>query len=144
MVRILYDLIVRIYWVSKSPRSGCCAIMGAVMHSLNVLLLFPVATILNAAAPLKPTQTPQDSDSGGQGGHHRYDEMMPLRTYAPTTHQPRPGQLRTRAVSFEDDDPAPVYSARAPTPAPQAEMSPPASQAGMSFAMAEALGSETY
>ena len=138
---MLYDLIVRIYWVSKSPRSGCCAVMGAVMHSLNVLLLFPVATILNAAQPLKPTQTPQDSNSGGPGGHHRYDEMVPLQTYAPTTHQPRPGQLGTRAVNFEDDDPAPVYSA---TPAPQAGMSSPAPQAGMSCAMAEALGSETW
>ena len=135
MVRMLYDLIVRVYWVSKAPQSGCCAIMGAVMHSLNVLLLFPVATILNAAQPLKPTQTPQDSNSGGQSGHHRYDEMVPLRTHMPTTHQPRAGQLGTRAVSFGDDDPAPVYSANAPTSA---------SQAGMSLAMTEALGSETY
>ena len=137
MLRILYDLIIRVYWVSKAPRANCCQVIGAVMHSLNVLLLFPVTTILNAAQPLKTNRTPQDSGSGSQRGH-RYDEMMtPLRTYQPTTHQPRSGQSGThqpRGVVF-DDDPAPLYSANAPTSAPQV---------GMSLAMTEALGSETY
>jgi hypothetical protein len=135
---MLYDLIIRCYWVSQAPQAGCCQVIGAIFHSLNVLLLFPVSTILNAAQPLqrKTVKYQQDSASGGPNVH-RYDEMMvPLQTQQPTTRQLRSDQLTTHQPNSDiyGDDPAPVYQAQAPANTPRE---------AMSLAMQEAL-SDSY
>ena len=119
IVRILYDFILRCYWIAKAPNAGCCQVFGAFTHTLNILTLFPMATILAAARGPRHDSL---KDSNEPRAHHRYDhlhELVPL--------QPEPPIVRHRVdqVYGAPADPAPEYQERVAPPHRHRDQSPP-------------------